>query len=1246
MILYAAIMAEISVIEDTSEGVNVYALPKRDKEDLFEELITDGGKRPKDLAQRHSFVQLFSQKDRVEPEKLPDSLLIREIVANQLRYDRLIAFPLLADQKKSRSGGAIKVFRPVLAKKVISNVKNVENAQIAEVSFDRPTACVDVTGRNVMVAEGTVVRVIGMRLAPMCSVRVIDRTSIYESQTAYPEHVLNCSFFTKFTIGDKEVTAPYRDIYAGEESPDLYLHVAKYIYNTHVNALRLSPAINQYTDAIAIACSPGAKKYSTDVRVRARTGTGTSALVRALIADHNVVSNEPAISDVVQTKPDLSDNAFFEFVRDNFGGLTLINETANAGMLQQHGLLYAYILYQTEGLDSESVKDIISRQLRHHKAGVAEIEQMKAIFAERTKLSMYMRILQQFLSSKRFNELKSLPSTDSLLRELNAREKEKLLLEYTIEQKYIESVINNNCPHVQLYQRLRRTIDIVAKQGLLRKLSEYYDAKYAKNKLVECKKCKYNIICPHIIEMIENARVPVGVMREILRKYIADDLSRNGGQYCRICGEVMFSRVDLEEDLHAESEFDDALRSIVWSEVALIVRQMNFEHAIDTTRFISEIRNSVYPAADIIDVDLSRNQSHTLIEISHRKSLFISILAMAKIIQAVFNNSSLYLPGQRKAAASRVTLKSLFELGAEFVFNTHNVAITSIGGMTRENIQEKIRLAYEHLGSEVASVEKIKTETVDEMRHFIVYDPSYDWIASMNKISGPDTFNRVFNLEKLKKLQAGESIYKAAKMPFSAAKSFSERVFSFWMSTVLGKEPKMFYSSPDSPSLLLTPEYVEFMKIGAELIAEEKKFTDRDRSKDVNWSSSRLRGKKEVQLVQVRLGEIYDEDGAEHVFDQFIVAGKTYKRNELRDIMISGRTDSVFGAGAIISKLIKDRVCSVCGVKESLMSKLDEEKIMRALENKTRIGGFFKFYEKRCPSGVSTLHEWDQTGFTCQKCGLNLSATKVERLNYYREYKDIYKKQREISRQSLLKHEHNIDYSVPKPDWKENFQYVIDVANVANVEPREIQYIGAYEGVDHEDIINGKYTPVVVEKRNDTRVWVVHGIVTNLISSFERLRNYSKLRTRDFTIETIIAQHNRSELRSMESVTGNFYELFTYFYRHEEPERIVTMCIQEWCYRLVSILKQENSSTLEVRKKFVQHHIEETLRYQALLTTREPFNWAIVFGNKKSASDVIANEEHTGEEPVGKEKDDPFSLDAYDVEDEVKLNLGDGGGLD
>ena len=1229
-------MTDITVLEDTSSAIDPATLPQHEREELFRHLISDGGKKPVDLVQLHAFMHLYDCSPRPVPERLPNELMARDVIMRMLRYDRVSVIPIITGRKKT--GGAIKMFRPVLMKKVAVPAAVAEKAEAsaAEISFDRPTTCL-VNGRHVIAAVGDTVSIIGLRLFPLCGnrLRLSPHDGDRRTTCGYPAHTLDCSLFTQYTIGDKLVSAPFRDIYINEDS-ELFYHVAQYLYNVREQAVGMAPLIGQTISYIAeFATAPGQC-----------AGLAKSALVQRILASMYYVNDAPKTDTVVQTSNGVEMDAFLEFTTQNFGAVSLVNESALHGALQLYGLLPAYMLYQMRGIDDENVRELIDRQLRHHTAGVQAIERAKDNFRVRTEFSVVLRILKKFLSSKRYNEL---PKTNigALKAAMNPSELNKLELEVAVEKKYNDSAVNNRCPHVAIYARLRRATANDVKRKLLGDLSAFYRKDYPKNILVQCNRCRYDIICPHLIELIEHSREPIGKLRETLRKYVANELSFDGSQFCKICGETLFSRLDMQEDLHASVEFDDALRQLVWAQTAAIVRQLSFDRAVDVNRLIADIRDSIYPVAEIIDAELNRNQSHSSHEIVQRKTVFIAILAMARVVKIISNNSYVHMPGEKSSS-----VKSLIETGSRFLYNSLNVAISAIPNLTRENIRERITTVFGRIHGDITP-EKSKTESVDEFYGQIIIDPTFAWIATRKGLSLANisrVFGAIFGMkpqELMKKIRAdgkhNEFIFAHAKMP-QIGQSFYDRVFQAWMRTARGKEPKMYYSSAEDPTLRVTPEYEKYMAMYDDLRAEERKqpaTVERINSGFRGWSTTHIGGNPQVRRVPVKLGEIYDEEGREHVFNRYIINGKTYDRRELHDIMLSGRTKDVFGG--IIRDLITDRVCSVCGVKASLMGKLDEDKILRSLNSKTQISGFFRFYEKRCP--VNGVHEWDNTGLVCSKCGLNLGKD-AERLNYYREFKDKYKEQRRSGAVVVRTEEPSAPPVAKNPGWKENFEYVVRVAEIAGVNARLIQYFGAYEGVDMVNIEDGKYTPTMVEDRNHSRVWAVYGIAVNLHSSWERLRTYSTAHIRSHGTEEILNGFNRANLSKLPSIGGEFLSTFDYFYQNEDPDRIITMCVQEWCSGLLQIYDYDDAPSETLRRKFVAAHVAETLAGQEMLTKREAFNWAIVFGSKKVASSSITNEEQVGEEPVGEKKEDPFSLDAFDVEGDVNIRVGSDFGLD
>lgn len=393
------------------------------------------------------------------------------------------------------------------------------------------------------------------------------------------------------------------------------------------------------------------------------------------------------------------------------------------------------------------------------------------------------------------------------------------------------------------------------------------------------------------------------------------------------------------------------------------------------------------------------------------------------------------------------------------------------------------------------------------------------------------------------------------------------------------------------------------------------------------------------------LSRIYDEDGNAHAWTIYItektldgkLERKEYKNNDVAALVESGTR---------FDEKITDRKCSICGVLWSTVDKLSEAKIRDSLHARQMVSNFFRFYENRCPK--AGLHDFDEKG-VCTKCAMSNSFltanTSPSALSYYREYKDIYEKERaefasaeatveisvaESSKKTRTDEQNNYEEEYAK--WTPNFNVVLDLANKLKINQRLLSALGAVEKQEYSDVQSGAYIPPEIDERNATRIFVVNTHVKNLITEYNQVRFFHRLVKPPIDLSTLIDssginKHKIAELsKKLPEVFNNYNARFTYIQRVKKPREIVAFCIQSFCEICLHIWNDADKDTEKLRHNFVAYIVKKILRAEELLTKPGQFNWSLLYGDKegKATKEYDSNVSRSLQDDISQETDKEF----------------------
>ena len=891
--------------------------------------------------------------------------------------------------------------------------------------------------------------------------------------------------------------------------------------------------------------------------------------------------------------------------------------------------------------------------------------------------STYRTIVESKLGKTRAAEIQKLAKNDPLtyqtsgiLSFLKPNERKVIELEHQKQIDYVNAVIGNKCPHVELYRKLRKSIDVYSMKANLTALSKYY-SKPKEGQMIKCNNCSFNILCPHYDEYITLITESDRMIKVKLSKYVGTgESARNRDTFCRICGEVLTSIEALEGLSEDVPEYmDEELRNFIWSEVAISMKFFKFGPLIDVGKVISKVRDGIYTYIFNVEKQILRSKTTTADEVKARKRLFTAIYAYAYMVHLMMSNvrsGAITLHGF-KIAEARKMIPELIKRGIELIMVSRVTTIREIPGISVDIIKNMMINAYKEISSE--GVVEVKEETVYDKQ--IDLDPVFnaafgimlmDMIQSGKNITAIMKKNLYSSLQEsilsakktsdktifdsvLKLLKWNTGAFDSLKMPVGTGVA---SVYSSALGGYIAKSHNiiaeyirggLFYRNESE----YVSQYEELESAIADVRSKEKCL---ERYKALSYSrvfSKLTRPEHKFRDQNMSIGRIFDEEGKPHVWSIFVYDGTEHKEYTAADI------GKLVSSGKFFDQASTDKKCSVCGVLRSQVNDLNTEKIEESLHAISTLDNFFRFYETRCPKG--DLHVYSDT-ITCTKCGITVGsdANTKGSMGIFRQYKSVYIKDRDTVTTPVIIRETRTNAKSDANNYEEeyksfapNFSVVTELADKLKVNQKLLLALGATEKIEYNDIISGKYIPPEVEEINAPRVYTLDAYIRTLYIEWNQLRIFYRYQKPNNELNKLIDASgvSRQDLQNIMATLPDIYDDYTrrleYVKRHLKPRDIIGFCLQVFCEKVLSILSADGPGA-KLAALFAEYIVKKILRNDELVSKPGYFSWSVIFGDKETKQGIAEVDSDPTQEVEIDRTDDgnelAMSLEAFDVEED------------
>lgn len=994
----------------------------------------------------------------------------------------------------------------------------------------------------------------------------------------------------------------------------------------------------------------------------------------------------------------------------HFGRFTTVTVDSILADMMGRRFTSTYMRAMLSGKDDSRVREGLAEiKLRHEHAAIAASARAKRL-DEHNTLEIYRSIIARKLGAKRLQEtddkLRARPSlraeASSVLGLLSPADRKIVEAEYDARIKYIEEAVTNKCPHVKIYRRLRHSLENRITSKLLGELRDYFDADTTKNPhaKINCRMCKHEIICPHVLDYItlDLAGKPQTEIKAKLTKYI-ERAERSDVLSCKICGEILSSMEEFEvaDVRSAASNMDEELRTLMWGELAGLVRHLKFDTLVDTRTLITSARETIYPYVFDLEKQILKSKTSGADEIKAKLRLYVAIYGAAYLVRIVEKSESIKFRDHKAGATGKSTAAELIKFALDLIMSTRNVIIREIPGMSLDVVKNALVGAYKTLtGSDFASA---PTASYDGLLAVLLIDPTYRYYYSMDlfaqgrkprrhndmadsasHIMGAD----ISKLERVSKSASGRKTLQMAEIPpdlfehvvapklpptdkfmalkkFVAAKSISDDAIRGYVSKsfeMFARKQRdrvylehQFIDVADKRSSVLDvkmrPIHAKLREAALEMYERESViYAYRTHAHLQAYGPMPRRASRLWPNPTVSLSRVYDEAGLEHKWDIYVVEreGVPPARVELTARKIAAGVE----AGEKFVGTVVDRKCSTCGRLRSEVSIMSEAKIRESLRSRNAKSNLFRFYDHRCPAGG--LHEFGSDATltpTCAKCGLVRGS---EPDAYFIKFAAKYDEERKSDSAGPAK-------TLPKPptdtshyvdeyaSWVFDFNIVLDLAKKVGVNHRLIVALGASTGaVAHADVLSGDFIPGDVDDRQSTRAAIVNSHVRTLFTEYNRLKNFASLVKPPYDLSSMVdaSGYPKHKLADLANALPPIYDDYNTRYLHisriMKPREIIEFCIQAFCQRCLRIWEgvgKDAASTERIRRDFVIYIVKKVLRGEELMTKPGHFNWSLLYGDSGKEKTFDSN---TARDEIVRDDDEedpgPMSTDAFDVEDD------------
>lgn len=740
---------------------------------------------------------------------------------------------------------------------------------------------------------------------------------------------------------------------------------------------------------------------------------------------------------------------------------------------------------------------------------------------------------------------------------------------------------------------------------------------------ITCKLCNGNLICGHVVAM---ANAP-GRERAALNKYAA-------GQFCSVCSARLFDEfeVDVEQDTA-----DDELRLFMFGEILPVVRRLNYVALININRLIGLCIQNIYDYIFELEKQLLANKTNTTEDIRNKKILFTAIYAYAYIVAVIVDTPRAERIFDVQAGGR--TTADYIRWAVETIIATRNSTIANISGVNGDFVKNKVIDAYKILsrGRKHTLARDDKSDSLIDL----MIDPRYHSYLLTYNIANGKQLSDESGVKAVTGVDAGElsglsdGVYAGWKLPHDTKEIADSRVVfgGVRATTVFGGGPSRrpvrdtstdiwtaAYPGYRAACFDIFEDYYRNGVFNLTTVADDKvaeEFLDVDASFNVAEKSLlRIRAlqnlnptqlpaisaSREFKYVAQPLGAIWDEEGRRHTW-----AGNT---------------------------------CVVCGVSAEEVSRLDDVKIRRALDEKTNIIAYTAYYLNRCPAGNWITHKWHDD--TCELCGMKYGKADAD---IVAKYAAKFAADKTVETVTVATTRVNRTIETPPPHTF-NYGVIVKLCGLIKCNVHAFMALGATESINYIDITAGKYIPAEPDTHLNQRSYALDSALVTAVGQYNKLRHYNSLIKPEAWLRGIVESSDVKKFQ-YNQLAGSLDEHFVshdtliWYRKNKKPRELIAFQLETLAQLFLSIIEQPNTTvnTAALRMSFVKAVVGRLLKADEMLTAHGHINWSL-FREEKAAeitNDIAGDVDEEDDDAVDTDSENEFA-DNLDVDGDPEDN--------
>lgn len=857
------------------------------------------------------------------------------------------------------------------------------------------------------------------------------------------------------------------------------------------------------------------------------------------------------------------------------------------------------------------------------------------------------------------------------------------------DEKALEGITNNQCPHRKVVGNLHRAISADDKKAVLEKLDEYIGE--TTEDMVSCKKCSFPLMCPHTL-IHQRAMAEMKNMAEIkslLSGYIYPD-KIEGNFVCRVCGEIIvgisaFDAVVGDISIGYHEREDDPDASALWSEISFLTKYVSFDNLVNRSSFVRSILNLIWPIVSSSNDKISASRGNSLDEIASKKRLNNAIHIFAAFVY--FSVISKTTQGPEVVT---ITLAYPSDTpGTTETAKMLNFAVRTIMDNMAIHVRRAGGLSAQMIGNDILNAYKVISQTKKgAISQVVDSDAGTDlWMVNSfmwylaDHLYGNDGRDNVLRvIDRVAPYKDIEAASKRAirvrhfvglvpepEMRLKMMAQSPEEIISRYTPKSLphptkvggGKKVLSRFQSPlyEATSMVYKAYLEGAMPVMYELMAHAYQNFGDDAARDAYFGMPGVGMLKDYATLAVRLiryqwcrivhpipfkrryyipqsatlSMMYTDEGDKRVWVRF---GK-YSRPAGKKgpwVYEDGYDGPAIASGR---PLWMDTTGYLLDGKAKGTS---DAAIRAAIIEKEQAANIIGFYEFICPLG----DQHDFVGGVCTKCGAHLGGgSKKDRETFVGKYAKKYAADQLMLNPPPAPRAQSDDAMTPakrKPIAVKpvDFSLLSEAAKYCNVPPNVIASIGAFDGVSYKSIVDGTYHAPVITSRLSLRPDRLRTACITLISKYGSFVNIANDHRPLKEILDVIGDIRVPRgIMSLRDFADNFVNDYNDVFNNNSPKDLVDFALGRFVTMILK-LKAIEAAHKEVRS-VIAWVVSSALSEERLATKPVITSWASIIKAQKDENDTN-NDDDAGASREG--EDDDEDGDGMDVDEEEGENDG------